>query len=893
MGGDYSSFDYPEIINDASELYVRLPLYIDVYKYLFLNPDYINKENKLKTLENQAYTINLLPEMKGTPFAGIFQLMWRRFDSSQTLTDMDIKNLIVECNHLYHHFKPHNSVHDIINNLVECVNARYGRIKNTELKFFKDYVKEEEEYDNKNSQSIDIFDDYSVVTPLVSALGANKPDDYIYKLEGSKIIVDEFMSKLHGLFDQYSQTYNNGTRQPIDSFKDHIKNMKDNLKHIQGNTDKFNLIRDGIKSVNYKSQNILNLIKSELLDTPLNLLEKLYQDLKTKIISDRFNLYQWISTGLFTYTIDSNNIYIEWPKFKSFIENYLEYLKRICNILRQHIDINNEELRLSTLQSELLEGFINNKVQYKGLNSSLKDYRGIISMNSGNYNLNFNAETDTDPLSNFRGELIHKIICSNPKNILLSKELDTTVTSKNIFTLGYNRPNMHSVINNLIYEYINYCFDHNNNKIYSKILYSLNEQTILHNHLTKLIQFLVSEGTEKIKIYSLLNYNDLDQMYKEKLSKYLPIYQQQFKALLNILNFYREFRPKTPEIDTYIILIENILHTINEILKEVDIVTLWGDLSPNFIENYYKDNNKYPITPLYCIQYLPDLSYVKYNSDYYRLSFIIGVDNEISKYPGLQEIVKQYNGNYSEKIDRNVLQLGINILHQFKESMYRYHFMSHKYRNTGTSILNIYTPKPSNEVIRIIRSLTPKYNLIVSGSFESSMVERKKAILNNIIDLNINPINIFALYRQIPLIGLYVYSFNTDLLIKEWYKNLLATKPTFNTSNMEFSDPSTTTISYNITPLDYQVLNLNFTLKHVDNLSQQTLVNAFRKLSPDYSKSLDSVLSLTDDEKSYSYQNILLLDILNNLSKDILSKLDQWSPSNQKILRSTGILLQN
>ena len=67
-------------------------------------------------------------------------------------------------------------------------------------------------------------------------------------------------------------------------------------------------------------------------------------------------------------------------------------------------------------------------------------------------------------------------------------------------------------------------------------------------------------------------------------------------------------------------------------------------------------------------------------------------------------------------------------------------------------------------------------------------LDRSKARILNIIDLNINPINVHALMREVPLVNVYNYAFTFDNVIKSFVYNVdpdnLTTEPSDETASL-------------------------------------------------------------------------------------------------------------
>lgn len=139
MGGADSILEDPEIIDEAIELYVRLPLLVEFYRNIFNNA---NKEYKQESLGAigalDEEEISFVPEI-GNVWSNLIKNI---FDKSKHIengvyTPENMRKIVSEVNSIYRHYKssaPAESiVRHIILELVAEINRRYGVIKRQEL----------------------------------------------------------------------------------------------------------------------------------------------------------------------------------------------------------------------------------------------------------------------------------------------------------------------------------------------------------------------------------------------------------------------------------------------------------------------------------------------------------------------------------------------------------------------------------------------------------------------------------------------------------------------------------------------------------------------------------------------------------------------------------------
>ncbi len=135
--------DAPKVDEQAVALYLRMPLLCQFYRELFGfdRNDKDEDENdipygnysdygNIPTNDAANLKITMVPDMDGT-FSGLIRLIFRKTSrvSNQTYSDVEITEIIKECNMIYQRSlpkHPNNTILEIINDLVAEVNRRYG-----------------------------------------------------------------------------------------------------------------------------------------------------------------------------------------------------------------------------------------------------------------------------------------------------------------------------------------------------------------------------------------------------------------------------------------------------------------------------------------------------------------------------------------------------------------------------------------------------------------------------------------------------------------------------------------------------------------------------------------------------------------------------------------------
>ncbi len=137
MGGADSINADPDVIEDAVELYVRLPLLVEFYRAIFDNG---NKEYKQQTLTENLDNeqISFVPEI-GNIWSNLIMNIFDKARHIETglYTQENMRKIVSEVNAIYKHYKgkfPEDSfVRDVTQELAREINRRYGVVKRQEL----------------------------------------------------------------------------------------------------------------------------------------------------------------------------------------------------------------------------------------------------------------------------------------------------------------------------------------------------------------------------------------------------------------------------------------------------------------------------------------------------------------------------------------------------------------------------------------------------------------------------------------------------------------------------------------------------------------------------------------------------------------------------------------
>lgn len=154
LGGDDFAGNV-QIIDEALELYVRMPLLLEFYK-------------KVMLIGTSEHKIAFIPEMNNI-FGGLLNLIFvRNKDTKEgNYAESDIREIIKECNKIYVARKD-KSITEIVNEFISEVNARYGVISTRDVEIYNEFMKKEgDTYESQYKDYDQIFD------PSLSGLDEN------------------------------------------------------------------------------------------------------------------------------------------------------------------------------------------------------------------------------------------------------------------------------------------------------------------------------------------------------------------------------------------------------------------------------------------------------------------------------------------------------------------------------------------------------------------------------------------------------------------------------------------------------------------------------------------------------------------------------------------------
>ena len=397
-----------DVIPDAIELYIRLPLLVEFYKAIFDdgNLQYKNNVNKDSEVEVIAY----IPEI-GTVWSGLIQCI---FDESKYIKDgiysiTNMKDIVNEVNKIYHSYKstPKDKlVRTVVLDLVSEINRRYGILKQKDIAEFyqikKKYVKnvvDSQFEDNVNFDILDENNEYERTGPSSKYVESsfNKYTNDALVFTDIKLVRDFRNNIYNQLFGNEQLIGDLSTK----SFNEKIKHFKQQIISTDSADNKFELIAQAIdQSSNINAYNVdVYLLYHELVQAPLTLLKNVALITKRKMsnfytfttsntiskLQLISNLYQQFNDGsLFKVKQIANNRFIvDFSNAQTQVELYIENIKYMISKFRNLICtklINDDEKELYRVENSFLNIIIKN-------DSSAENYNEILTLDYFN-NLN-------------------------------------------------------------------------------------------------------------------------------------------------------------------------------------------------------------------------------------------------------------------------------------------------------------------------------------------------------------------------------------------------------------------------------------------------------------------------------------------------------------------------
>lgn len=285
----------PTIIEEAVPLYFRLPLLAQFYRNIF-NYDSIDGFKSYENIRRRDTNlkITMIPDINGI-FSGLINLIFRRtsYIENEAYSDMDIKDIIRECNLIYQRMKtkyPQDTIMETFREFVAEINRRYGLLSKDE---YEKYEKEfGDSYDYNYITNPDEFDE-STTTEYAILPGEEEEAYYDQKSlsRAERLLVTdnklkkskspygitlqhrELLYRFRCVIDNYFEKSNDEF-----SFKYALLNAQKKLMNEQNTDKRFSIVASLIRGndINTKGDYLNYLIFHETVLTGLNTLSSIY-----------------------------------------------------------------------------------------------------------------------------------------------------------------------------------------------------------------------------------------------------------------------------------------------------------------------------------------------------------------------------------------------------------------------------------------------------------------------------------------------------------------------------------------------------------------------------------------------------------------------------------------
>lgn len=262
---------------EAVELYIRLPLVVEFYKNVFGDGNEKYKKNSYS--DDNSETIAFIPEM-GSKWSGLIQCI---FDESRQIKSgiysiENMRRIISEINSIKAHY-PESSARDVVLDLVNEINRRYGIMKRSDI---NDFYQSKKKY--SMSGEVSYKNDFDILDPDSGDLDSLGPSSGFvqesFQLESSLknkssqddiSIVKEFRDLIRS--ELYSKDLNSLADK---SFDERVKSFKQQVLSARSENEKVEIVMKAIDDSGDVSNFNVDMLAAyhELVRFPLSVLYK-------------------------------------------------------------------------------------------------------------------------------------------------------------------------------------------------------------------------------------------------------------------------------------------------------------------------------------------------------------------------------------------------------------------------------------------------------------------------------------------------------------------------------------------------------------------------------------------------------------------------------------------
>lgn len=968
----------PVIINEALELYVRLPLLVEFYKDIFDSKQHVDENNMAKSGSSEVITY--IPEV-GSVWSNLLTVIFEKskYIDNNIYTTHNLNNIIQEINAIYKHYAKSSSgdnlIRDVVNGLVAEINRNYGILKRSDIeKYYQmkekyenpDILKTEDLTNNLNFDILDADNEYQLPAPSKKYTKSHMNGEMLkYKRQ-----MTDDMDMVHEFRNAILEKLNVRDVHNINSlsFKQYIKLYKEELRATTSNEKKYDIVVNAINSSN--DSNLSNkhyyILFNELVTTSLCNLENLHNLIKT-FINQFINNYDSNSAKafelLFNFASTNDMIVLKYQSTTQLVMMYnkledvvsktidnVKYLLQKFNIVIDKKMIADARVQLYELEDDLLKKLIKNTSNKSKNDPSLEL---VVTKLSNIKNVD---------LSTFKNELFAANTVSQVEGVEVKTSGELNTLEKDMYKiydhskrtwnmvedinpLASSSNKLVSSVNNLLRDYLHNFYDVSNKKIYGHLLSHLNnnmvsmlgnfklgngnsndfagvqlnnddnltfdKNSVLSANVTYLVKTLLNRTINPQldnKVHLLTELSEVSPHMVEKFRSDLPIFMKQFKSFINKCMFVKhvylrnESNDNSLVVDALVDVCNNVLSDIDSVMTEVNqldnnVTPMFMEMKHNFIRNYFNTTGEVPFMPLAALtktlkNYLP----MKIENSMYESKFRYGVKDilhnkksyKMSNMMYVNELFKNYNSSVnnvhvldSNKVDTN-LELNVEMLRFNNDIKFNNEYSNDDHKVLSNVMFNANTYFVNQDVSNIINMVENTMrevsvsmlftNLYNAGNSTLSTISRDQSKILNIMDLNIVPVNVHALLREIPLINIYNYAYTFDGILDNEINSNNRVVRSFKSLMVDplQNMPSEYSSIMN-EPIDE--LNLNKPRFLSDQLHSKVLTGDVRKERAD-TKFIKQLVFLTNLQR---YARVFIKSRLENINTKIVNKIKMTS----------------
>jgi hypothetical protein len=229
-------------------------------------------------------------------------------------------------------------------------------------------------------------------------------------------------------------------------------------------------------------------------------------------------------------------------------------------------------------------------------------------------------------------------------------------------------------------------------------------------------------------------------------------------------------------------LVFNLLTSIQRVQNELDDVPIYMEVEPDFVKKFKSLHALDPLMPLSSTTMIQNIKPFPGTIDEKLLCGFRSIFSEVEslQIPWVASLCKKAKYTDDPVVFANIQNSLISSL-WLSGVFDKHHLLAIKELAKGAAPvagsapygLLTYQYQNSENTLSLTESknVNTQTALLARGA-KGNSDQRLTAVRRNILDLNVNPINVSALYKHVPFLGLFSYAYNADLLLLTQMKDL-------------------------------------------------------------------------------------------------------------------------